>query len=176
MPDGVWDDTSRYGNLRGYVPDAGPGRFRRSMYTLWKRSAPPASMEIFNAPARETCTVRRDRTNTPLQALVTLNDPQFIEAARALSQNILLKATDTESRLNLMSQRILCRELTNDERLILQQSLEDIQAHYNANANAAKELLTVGDTTVAAELNPSELAAWTMIANELLNLDETLNK
>jgi hypothetical protein len=133
-------------------------------------------MEIFNAPSRETCTVRRDRTNTPLQALVTLNDPQFIEAARALSQNILLKANDTEARLNLMSQRILCRQLTNDEQTILRQSLEEIQSHYNANANAAKELLAVGDIAVAVELNPSEIAAWTMIANELFNLDETLNK
>lgn len=177
QPDGVWEAVAMIGsNTRDYVRDRGENLYRRSMYTFWKRSAPPASMEIFNAPARETCTVRRDRTNTPLQALVTLNDPQFIEAARAISQNVLLKATDTESRFNLMSQRILCRELTNDERVILQQSLEDIQAHYNANANAAKELLTVGDTAVAAELNPSELAAWTMIANELLNLDETLNK
>ena len=87
QPDGVWEAVAMIGsNTRDYKRDSGENLYRRSMYTFWKRAAPPASMDIFNAPSREICTVRRERTNTPLQALVTLNDPQFVEAARGLAQ------------------------------------------------------------------------------------------
>src|SRR5207302_7374774 len=90
QPDGVWEAVAMIGSdTRDYKRDSGPSLYRRSLYTFWKRAAPPASMEIFNAPSRETCTVRRDRTNTPLQALVTLNDPQLVEAARHLGQKPL---------------------------------------------------------------------------------------
>ena len=90
QPDGVWEAVAMPGsNTRDYKQDSGEGLYRRSLYTFWKRAAPPASMEVFNAPSRETCTVQRERTNTPLQALVTLNDPQFIEAARHLAQHTL---------------------------------------------------------------------------------------
>ena len=83
QPDGVWEAVAMIGsNTRDYQRDTGEKLYRRSMYTFWKRAAPPASMDILNAPNREVCTVRRERTNTPLQALVTLNDPQFVEAAR----------------------------------------------------------------------------------------------
>ena len=86
QPPGVWEAVAMIGsNTRDYKQDTGENLYRRSMYTFWKRAAPPASMDIFNAPNRETCTVRRERTNTPLQALVTLNDPQFVEAARHLA-------------------------------------------------------------------------------------------
>ena len=85
QPPGVWEAVAMIGsNTRDYRQDHGESLYRRSLYTFWKRAAPPASMDIFNAPSREVCTVRRERTNTPLQALVTLNDPQFVEAARAL--------------------------------------------------------------------------------------------
>src|SRR5712671_1398458 len=91
QPPGVWEAVAMFGsNTRFYKPDTGENLYRRSMYTFWKRSAPPASMDIFNAPSRETCTVRRERTDTPLQALVTLNDPQFVEAARVLAQHALV--------------------------------------------------------------------------------------
>src|SRR5205085_9856528 len=105
QPDGVWEAVAMIGsNTRDYRRDTGDNLYRRSMYTFWKRAAPPASMEIFNAPNRETCAVRRERTNTPLQALVTLNDPQFIEAARHLAQ-LALKAqgATTESRLDYLA-------------------------------------------------------------------------
>jgi hypothetical protein len=89
MPEGVWDETSKYGNLRGYVPDTGPGRFRRSMYTVWKRTSGPPTMLLFDAPNRETCTVKRSRTNTPLQALALLNETTFLEAAQGLARRMV---------------------------------------------------------------------------------------
>src|SRR5262249_32405772 len=93
QPEGVWEAVAMIGSTtRAYRRDAGENLYRRSMYTFWKRSAPPASMEILNAPNRETCTVRRERTNTPIQALVTLNDPQMIEAARHLAQRAIKEA------------------------------------------------------------------------------------
>ncbi len=103
QPSGIWDTVGMAeGNTRIYKQDEGDNLYRRSVYTFWKRQAAPASMEIFNAPSRETCTVRRDRTDTPLQALVTLNDPQFIEAARHLAQESLQGKSD---RLDFMAQR-----------------------------------------------------------------------
>ena len=99
QPDGVWEAVAMPGsNTRDYKQDTGEGLYRRSLYTFWKRAAPPASMDIFNAPSRETCTVRRERTNTPLQALVTLNDPQFVEAARHLAQHALKEGGATHER------------------------------------------------------------------------------
>ena len=97
QPEGVWDAVAmRESNTRDYKQDKGENLYRRSMYTFWKRAAPPPSMDILNAPSREYCTVRRERTNTPLQALVTLNDPQFVEAARHLAQSALKKGGDND--------------------------------------------------------------------------------
>lgn len=108
QPEGVWEAVAMIGsNTRDYKADSGENLYRRSMYTLWKRSAPPASMDVFNAPNRETCTVRRERTNTPLQALVTLNDPQFVEANRHLAQNALKNGGATfETQVDYIAQRV----------------------------------------------------------------------
>jgi len=177
QPDGVWEAVAMIGsNTRDYVREKGENLYRRSMYTFWKRSAPPASMEIFNATARETCTVRRDRTNTPLQALVTLNDPQYIEAARVLASGILKQAPDFDSRIKWLTLRVMSRELTAEEKQIVQQSLDDLLKHYQGQPAAAKELLQVGDAPQMPEISDAEVAAWTMVANELMNLDEVLNK
>jgi mono/diheme cytochrome c family protein len=177
QPEGVWEAVAMIGsNTRDYARDKGENLYRRSMYTFWKRSAPPASMEIFNAPSRETCTVRRDRTNTPLQALVTLNDPQFIEAARVLASDVLQLNSDFDSRIRFLSKRVLSRELTTEEQAIVKSSLDELLKHYQNEPAKAKELLLVGETPVKVELAEPELAAWTMIVNELLNLDEVLNK
>ncbi len=93
QPAGVWEGTSMVSsNTRYYKQDAGESLYRRSLYTLWKRQAPPASMDIFDGPTREVCVVRRERTNTPMQALVTMNDPQFVEAARVLAQRAMSAA------------------------------------------------------------------------------------
>src|SRR5437773_10184974 len=99
-------------NTRSYKRDSGDKLYRRSLYTFWKRQAPPATMEIFNAPNRETCTVRRERGDTPLQALATMNDTQFVEAARHLAQEVLKQScVSVEARLDFMAQRLLARPL-----------------------------------------------------------------
>lgn len=178
QPDGVWEAVAMIGsNTRDYKRDTGENLYRRSMYTFWKRSAPPASMEIFNAPNRESCVARRERTNTPLQALVTLNDPQFVEAARFLAQRTLKEGgADDAARLDYVTQRILARSLRANELPVVLDSLQAIRTHYAANAEDAKKLIAVGESKADPAANVTELATWTMIVNELLNLDEVLNK
>jgi poly-beta-hydroxyalkanoate depolymerase len=143
------------------------------MYTFWKRSAPPASMDIFNAPSRENCTVRRERTNTPLQALVTMNDPQYVEAARHLAERMMHEPT---ARVDFLSKQVLGRTFDVRERQIVQQAYADYLTHYKANPADAKKLIATGASTPDAKLPAPELAAWTMVANQVLNLDEVLNK
>jgi hypothetical protein len=178
QPEGVWEAVAMIGsNTRDYKPDNGSKLYRRSMYTFWKRAAPPASMDIFNAPNRETCTVRRERTNTPLQALVTLNDPQFIEAARTLAQKALKEGGDKiESRIDFVAQRLLARPFRAEEKQVVQGSLDDLLAHYKAKPDDANKIVAVGESKADASLDATTLAAWTMLINELMNLDEVLNK
>ncbi len=110
QPPGVWEAVAMIGsNTRDYKQDTGEALYRRSMYTFWKRAAPPASMDIFNAPTRETCTMVRERTNTPLQALVTLNDPQFVESARTLAQHAIDSSGEVDRRLDFLAERLLAR-------------------------------------------------------------------
>src|SRR5260370_15508273 len=116
------------------------------MYTLWKRAAPPASMDIFNAPNRETCAVRRERTNTPLQALVTLNDPQFIEAARHLAQRALKEGGDkVEGRIDFLARRLLARSLRGEEMKIVRTVLNDLLEVYKSKPADANKLISVGE-------------------------------
>jgi hypothetical protein len=177
QPDGVWEAVAMIGsNTRDYRRDTGDSLYRRSLYTFWKRAAPPASMDIFNAPSREVCTVRRERTNTPLQALVTLNDPQFVEADRHLAELTLKAGSDTGSRLDFLADRLLGRPLRDDERKVVDASLADLTAYYQAHPSDAKALIAVGESKPDPALDPPALAAWTMLTNELFNLDEVLNK
>lgn len=178
QPDGVWEAVAMLGsNTRDYRADKGENLYRRSMYTFWKRSAPPASMDIFNAPAREVCTVRRERTNTPLQALVTLNDPQMVEAAKSLAQKTIKDAKPTNTdRIDFLARRLISRPLRAEEQAIVQQSLADLVGYYSAHPDDARQLLGVGEMAIDASMNAPELAAWTMLTNELMNLDELLNK
>jgi hypothetical protein len=138
--------------------------------------AAPASLDIFNAPSREASCVRRDRTNTPLQALVTMNDPQYVEASRLLAQHTLQVEGDDNSRLNAAATRLLCRPLKANELPILTASLAQLRKHYGANAADADALLKVGDSKSDLKLPKTELAAWTMVCSQLMNLDEVLNK
>lgn len=178
QPDGVWEAVAMIGsNTRDYRRDTGENLYRRGLYTFIKRSAPPASMEIFNAPARETCTVRRERTNTPLQALVTLNDVQHVEAARHLAQTVLKTGEDSfESRADLLAKRLLARPFRAEERAIVQTSLTELLAYYQSHAEDAKQLISFGESKPDAALDPATLAAWTMLTNEVMNLDEVLTK
>jgi Protein of unknown function (DUF1553) len=177
QPDGVWEAVAMIGSdTRNYRRDSGENLYRRSVYTLWKRAAPPASMEIFNAPNRETCTVRRERTNTPLQALVTLNDVQFVEAARHLATNAMKAGATPAARIDFLTQKMLARKLTDHERKVAMASFEKLLTYFTANPKEAEKLVTFGESPVNKAIPATELAAWTMLTNQLLNLDEVLCK
>ncbi len=178
QPDGVWEAVAMdQSDTRFYKRDSGEGLYRRSLYTFWKRAAPPAAMEIFNAPSRETCTVRRERTDTPLQALVTLNDPQFVEAARKLAEAALKASRGSVlERVNFMAQRLIARPLKPKEQKIVTAGLEDFLAYYRAEPKQAEALIKVGEAPSDSSLDGPTLAAYTMVANQLMNLDEVLNK
>lgn len=178
QPPGVWEAVAMIGsNTRDYKADSGENLYRRSLYTIWKRSAPPALLDIFNAPSREVCTVRRERTNTPLQALATLNDPTFVEAARRLAQEALTKGGPTaKDRLQFIALRLLARPLTAAENQLTESSLGELAAFYAGHVDDAKQLIAVGESKADPTVDPATLAAWTMLVNELLNLDEVLCK
>jgi len=178
QPDGVWEAVAMPGsNTSQYKHDTGEALYRRSIYTFWKRSAPPPAMETFNAPTRETSCLRRERTNTPLQALVTLNDTTFVEAARVLASRALTAAlNDGESPLDYIARHLLCRPLRDQEAVIVKKNQHDLVAYYAAHPDDAKALLAVGDTKLDATLPAPQLAAWTMTCNQLMNLDEVLTK
>jgi hypothetical protein len=176
QPEGVWEAVSMGGNTSRYQQDKGQNLYRRSMYWFWKRSAPPASMDIFNAPSREACTVKRERTNTPLQALVTLNDPQFVEAARVLADRTLeLGGESEDARIDFLTHRLLARSLAAEDRTIVRKSLADLTEWYKAHPDDAKQLIAIGDSKPRAT-DLVQLASWTMLTNELMNLDEVLCK
>jgi len=178
QPPGVWEAIAMdVSNTRSYVRDTGENLYRRSLYTFWKRQAPPASMDLFNAPNREACVVRRERTDTPLQALVTLNDEQFVEAARHLAQLAAKEGgASFEGRIKTISLRLLSRELRTEEVAVVRSSLDRLLTHYRASPDEAQNLIHVGESKPDTGLPASELAAWTMLCNELMNLDEVLNK
>jgi hypothetical protein len=175
-PPGLWEAVS-FNNSQKYVPALGEGNYRRSLYTYWKRQSPPPNMLIFDAPTREYCIARRPRTNTPLQALALLNDPQFVEASRAFAQRILTEGGHTvESRITYAFRLATARKPSRDEIKIVQEVLTRDLAGFRADPAAAEKLLSVGAFNAKAGLDPIELAAWTTIASMILNLDETVTK
>lgn len=178
QPEGVWEAVAMpESNTKKYERDSGDRLYRRSLYTFWKRAAPPALMDTFNAPSRETCTVRRERTNTPLQALATLNDVTFVEAARALAEKVLKEGEGCDDcRADLLAERVLARPFKDAERPIVQASLESLAAYYREHPDEAARLIAVGESKADPALDARELAAWTMLANQVMNLDEALNK
>ena len=134
-------------------------------------------MELFNAPTREHATVRRERTNTPLQALVTMNDTQFVEASRYLAQRAMREAGDEfDRRLDYVTTRLLARDLSQKERAVAKRTYDGFIGFYNSNAEEAKKFLAVGESPPDEALPATESAAWTMLASQMMNLDEVLNK
>ena len=179
QPSNIWEIVGLPGgDTRNYVQDHGDNLYRRTVYNFWKRMAPPPNLESFNAPSREFCTVRRERTNTPLQALVTLNDPQFVEAARRLAQ-IVLSGRGERSDDQILGDivwRALCREIDEAERSILLGQKGALESFYRSHADAALALVSVGESSYDKDLDSVDLATWTMVCNQILNLDEVLNK
>ena len=177
MPEGVWDETSRYGDLLGYKPDKEQGLYRRSLYTIWKRTAAPPSMLLFDAPTRETCAVKRARTNTPLQALSLLNEVTYVEAARVLAQRMLREGgPSTTARIQWAFEKVTCRPAQASEVQILQKGLETRLERYQKMADKAALLTSQGASTPDVSFPAYELAAYTLTANVLLNLDEVITR
>ncbi|QDU37169.1 Planctomycete cytochrome C [Maioricimonas rarisocia] len=177
QPEAIWDVVGLPGgNTRNYVQDDGEDLYRRTVYTFWKRMAAPPNLEAFNAPSREFCTVRRERTNTPLQALVTLNDPQFVEAARHLAQQGMRHSGDEQAVLDFITRRVLSRTFDNTERSIVMADKDEFLTYYHTHVDDARALIEIGESPRDESLAVSELAAWTMVCNQIMNLDEALNK
>jgi hypothetical protein len=177
QPEGVWESVAmKDSNTRVYVQDHGDALYRRSLYTFWKRVAPPPSLEILNAPSREVFCTRRDRTDTPLQAFVTMNDPQFVEAARNLAAKALRTAKGFDGCLNQISEALLARDLGAKEKPVVKKIYDRALETYKNDGKAAESLLAVGESKPDKSLPPIELAAWTLVASEIMNLDEALTK
>jgi hypothetical protein len=179
QPKGLWEEMALGGGFSGqvYVPSTGRDLYRRSMYTIWKRTVPPPALVTFDAPDREKCTARRSVTNTPLQALVLLNDPTYVEASRFLAQRMLTQGGKTSaSRINFAFRLATGRLPDFQERAVLLDQAQAALAEYRQHSDEAKALLSVGDTRSDPRLNQNELAAWTTVASIILNLDETITK
>lgn len=174
-PDGIWD-LNFYGNLLNYKHAKDEGLYRRSLYTIWKRTAAPPNMTTFDAPSRELCRVRRGRTNTPLQALILMNDLTYVEAAKVLAANTLVKCGSGDAALGWMFSKVLTRKPSTKELAILKQGVGKRLAYYRANPELAKKLVSQGESKPAMQLNEAEWAAYTVTASALLNLDEAVTK
>ncbi len=177
QPPGIWEEVAMpESNTKLYVPDKGEGLYRRGVYTFWKRGSMPPSMETFDATSREVVCTRRARTNTPLQAFVTMNDPQWIEAARKLAERALRAAPDPGGRLDFLARTTLGRSLAPRESAFLARHAETFHAHFAADPEAAKAILAVGESPADSTLPPTAVAEWAMVASQFLNLDEFLTK
>ena len=179
QPKGLWEEIA-FGDgfsAQSYQQGHGSDLYRRSMYTFWKRTSPPPEMITFDAPDREKCSARRTLTNTPLQALVLLNDPAFIEAARALARRMMVEAgADPASRIRYGFRLATAREPAPREISVLNQTFSDELQEYKKHEDEAEKLLKTGESPIDSNLNKAELAAWTTVASMLLNLDETITK
>lgn len=178
QPPNVWEQVSYpASDTLIYAQDHGAALYRRSMYTYWKRMATAPNMDAFDAPMRDVVCTRRQRTDTPLQALVTMNDEQWVEAARALAQRVILEGgRQPEQRIALMSEILLAHNPSAKMASVLDTSLKQMREHYAADPKAAHDLVAVGEKKHDASISETELAAWTMVASEMLNLDEALSK
>jgi hypothetical protein len=179
QPKGLWEETA-YGDVyssQTYSPSHGDDLYRRGMYSFWKRTSGPPSLITFDAPDREKCVARRSVTNTPLQALVLLNDPVYLEASRALAHRILTEApSDPGKRIAYAFRLATARAPKTQEIQVLRDLEEKELAVYRHDPEAARKLLSIGESPVDTKIDPSEFAAWMTISSSILNLDETVTK
>lgn len=178
QPPGLWEETNAGGNrgiLTTYVQDTGDKLYRRSLYTFWKRTSPPPSMAIFDAPNRDLCEVRRQKTNTPLQALALQNDVQVLEGARVLATNIVENTEDANDVVKIIFNSILLRDPTESELEVLSEYHEDYLNKFKENTENAKKLISVGQFPSGSS-DQVKTAALMMVAQVLYNLDETITK
>jgi hypothetical protein len=181
QPEGLWQELASRGDgkrwsAQYYVQSHGQDLYRRTMYTFWKRACPPPTLMTFDSPDRETCSVRRQRTNTPLQALVLMNDPTYVEAARKLAERMMREAKAPEERIAFAFRLATARQPTKTELAVLRGIYEDELQTYRGNRQAALRLLAVGESARDERLAIEELAAWTVVASTILNLDETITR
>jgi hypothetical protein len=181
QPAGLWEELAsrqdgKKWTAQTYVQSTGKDLYRRTMYTFWKRTSPPPTLATFDAPDRETCTVRRPRTNTPLQALVLMNDPTYVEASRKLAERMMTEAASADERITLAFRVATARRPTPSEVAVLRNVYEEQLAVYRRNGAAALKLLRVGEAGRNEQLDVAELAAWTTIASVILNLDEAVTR
>ena len=179
QPKGLWEELA-FGDgfsAQSYEQSHGPDLYRRGMYTLWKRTAPPATLATFDAPDREKCTARRSQTNTPLQALVLLNDPTFVEASRALAERTLVEGgKDAKSRIAYAFRLATARAPSGKELKVLRTLLDGRYKVFRQDRQAALKLLSVGESPRNNKLDVAELAAYTTVTSVIFNLDETITK
>ena len=174
QPEGLWQEGALPGsNTKIYERGKGDDLYRRSLYTYWKRAVPPPDMQAFDAPTREFCTIKRPATSTPLQALVLWNDPQYVEASRALAQRTLAAGGEDQARLTSMFRRVTGQTPTDKELATLQKSLASFRARFTAAADDAAKLLSIGDKPLLENADKPELASWTMTAAAIMNLYRT---
>ena len=171
QPEGLWRST--YSGAQ-WITSPGEDRFRRGIYTFWKRTTPYPSMEVFDATTREVCQIRRIATNTPLQALVTLNDPVYVEAAVGMAKRWMSSSDSQSDRIRTGFAQALCRPIEPDELERLMLLLSRAKEHFEASPDSAKALLSDIPFASEGEVRPSELAAWSMVTSAILNLDEML--
>jgi hypothetical protein len=177
MPANIWDEVSVYGDMRGYQADTGDGLWRRTLYTIWKRTAAPPSLLLFDSPNREICVVKRSRSNTPLQALALLNEVTYVEAARRLAERMLTDGGATApERITWAFRRATARAPAADELAVLTAGLEKRLTAFRADPARAKALIATGTSKPDAKLDPAQLAAYTTVANVILNLDEVVTR
>ena len=174
QPAGLWKELS---GGEDYTQDKGEGLYRRSMYTFWKRAVPPPSMMTFDSAGREACTVRENRTNTPLQALTLMNDVTYLEAARVMAQRMMTEGGATpESRIGFGFRLATARPPSPRKSAVLVDSFHHYLDTYQTNPAEARKLVSAGESPLDQKLNLSELAAYTTVASLILNLDETVTK
>jgi len=178
QPPGLWEQISYpTADTVHYAQGSGEQLYRRSMYSYWKRMAILPDMDSFDAPMRDAVCTRRQRTDTPLQALVTMNDVQWVEAARALAERVIKQGGEQpEQRIKLMSELLLAHDPPPQMAQVLDNSLAQMEKHYKADPKAAHQLVEAGEKRPDSSIPEPELAAWTMVASEMLNLDETVTK